>query len=83
MGILSWIVFGFVAGALAKLLMPGKDPGGCIVTVILGVVGASLGGFLATRFGLGTVTGFNMKSLGVAVVGALVILVAYRIVRRA
>ena len=46
MGILSWIVFGLIAGVIAKLLMPGRDPGGCIVTMLLGVAGAFVGGFL-------------------------------------
>jgi uncharacterized membrane protein YeaQ/YmgE (transglycosylase-associated protein family) len=51
MGILSWIVLGLVAGALAKFLMPGKDPGGCIITMILGVAGAMIGGFIGSRLG--------------------------------
>jgi uncharacterized membrane protein YeaQ/YmgE (transglycosylase-associated protein family) len=78
MGILSWIVFGLIAGALAKWIMPGRDPGGIVVTILLGIAGAMVGGFLASLFGLGTVTGFNLGSLLVAIGGALLLLLAYR-----
>jgi len=81
MGILSWIVLGLIAGALAKLIMPGKDPGGCIVTMIIGIVGAVLGGFLATQLGYGTVEGFDLRSLVIAVVGSLILLLIYRVVK--
>ena len=79
MGILSWIVFGLIAGALAKWIMPGNDPGGCLVTMILGVVGAFVGGYIGTLLGLGTVTGFDLRSFFVAVLGAIVVLVIYRL----
>lgn len=78
MGILSWIVFGLIAGALAKFIMPGDDPGGIIVTILIGIAGAVVGGFLASLLGLGTVTGFNIGSFLIAIVGALVLLFAYR-----
>ena len=52
MGILGWIVFGLVVGAIAKLLMPGRDPGGIIVTMVLGIIGALLGGFLGRALGM-------------------------------
>lgn len=78
MGILSWIIFGLIAGALAKWIMPGRDPGGCVVTILLGIAGAVVGGFLASLFGLGTVTGFNLWSFLVAVAGALLLLYGYR-----
>ncbi|HEX9732745.1 MAG TPA: GlsB/YeaQ/YmgE family stress response membrane protein [Thermoanaerobaculia bacterium] len=81
MGILSWVVLGLIAGALAKLIMPGKDPGGCIVTMIIGIVGAVLGGFLATQLGYGTVEGFDLRSLVIAVVGSLILLLIYRVVK--
>jgi len=81
MGIISWIIFGLLAGALAKFIMPGKDPGGCLVTTILGVVGAAVGGWIGTQLGFGTVTGFDFRSLGVAVLGAVVILLVYRLIR--
>ena len=78
MGILSWIVLGLIAGALAKFLMPGRDPGGFIVTILIGVAGAMLGGFVASYFGFGTVTGFDLRSLGIAIGGSFVLLLAYR-----
>ncbi|WP_337049503.1 GlsB/YeaQ/YmgE family stress response membrane protein [Serratia fonticola] len=82
MGIISWIVFGLIAGILAKWIMPGKDGGGFIMTVILGVVGAVVGGFISTKiFGMGAVDGFNLGSFVVAVVGALVVLFVYRKIR--
>ena len=80
MGILGWIVFGLVVGALAKLIMPGKDPGGIFVTIVLGIVGALLGGFLGRLIGLykeGEPAGF----IG-ALVGAIVLLWLYRRFRR-
>ena len=82
MGILSWIVFGLIAGIIAKVLMPGRDPGGMIMTCALGIVGAFIGGFLGTRLGYGTVTGFDLRSFGVAVAGALVVLIVSRLLRR-
>jgi uncharacterized membrane protein YeaQ/YmgE (transglycosylase-associated protein family) len=78
MGILSWIVFGLIAGALAKLIMPGNDPGGMIVTTVLGIVGAVIGGFVAVQLGYGDVTGFDVGSFAIAILGALVLLIGYR-----
>ena len=80
MGILTWIIVGLVAGALAKWFMPGDDPGGIIVTILLGMVGAVVGGFIATALGLGAVTGFNLWSLILAIVGTMVVLLVYRMV---
>ena len=82
MGILSWIIIGLIAGSLAKWLMPGDDPGGIIVTTLLGVGGGLLGGFIGTRLGFGDVTGLNLPSLGLAVGGAVLVLLGYRTVRR-
>lgn len=82
MGLLSWILFGLIAGLLAKLIMPGKDPGGCIVTTILGVVGAILGGFLATLLGFGGISGFDLRSLLIALLGAILLLALYRAVKK-
>lgn len=82
MGILSWIIMGLIVGALAKLLMPGKDPGGIIITILLGIAGAFLGGLVGTLLGLGTVTGFNLGSLLLAIGGAILLLVLYRAVIR-
>jgi len=78
MGILSWIVFGLIAGILAKFVLPGNDPGGLIITIILGVVGAVIGGMIATQFGYGGVTGFDLRSMMIAIGGALLLLVGYR-----
>ncbi|ABX21047.1 GlsB/YeaQ/YmgE family stress response membrane protein [Salmonella enterica] len=83
MGIIAWIVFGLIAGVIAKLLMPGRDGGGFILTCILGIVGAVVGGWLATMFGIGgSISGFNLHSFLVAVVGAIVVLVIFRFLRR-
>jgi uncharacterized membrane protein YeaQ/YmgE (transglycosylase-associated protein family) len=80
MGILGWIIFGLVVGALAKLVMPGKDPGGIFVTILLGIAGALVGGFLGRLFGLykeGEPAGF----VG-AFIGAILLLWLYRRFRR-
>ncbi len=78
MGILSWLLFGLIAGALAKWLMPGKDPGGLFVTILIGIAGAMVGGFLASLIGIGGVSGFNFGSIIIAVAGALLLLWLYR-----
>ena len=80
MGLISWIVFGLIAGAIAKFIMPGKDPGGCIVTMIIGVVGALLGGFIATALGFGGISGFDWRSLLIAIIGALLLLFIWRMI---
>ena len=83
MGILAWIVFGLIAGVIAKLIMPGRDGGGFILTCVLGIVGALVGGWLAHLFGIGgDVTGFDLRSFLVAVVGAIVVLAIFRMIRR-
>jgi len=82
MGIVSWIVLGLVAGVLAKLLMPGRDPGGIIVTTVLGVAGALVGGFIGTQLGFGNVSGFDLRSLAIAVGGAVLLLFLHRSLRR-
>ena len=82
MSILYWILLGLVAGAVAKLLMPGRDPGGCILTIVIGIVGALLGGFLATLLGFGGISGFDFRSLIIAVLGAIVLLAIFKAVRR-
>jgi uncharacterized membrane protein YeaQ/YmgE (transglycosylase-associated protein family) len=79
---LYWIVLGLVAGALAKFLVPGRDPSGCIITILLGIAGAFIGGWLGTVFGWGRITQgtFNVRSVGIATVGAAVLLVIGRLV---
>ncbi len=81
---LYWILLGLVAGTLAKFLVPGRDPSGCIVTIILGIVGAFIGGFAGTRFGWGTVSAgnFDFRSIALATLGAIVLLLLGRLVRR-
>ena len=79
-GWIAWIIIGGLAGAIAKLLMPGKDPGGCIVTVVLGVLGAVLAGFLGQQLGL-TSTSNGAGFIG-AIVGAFIILLVYRLIAR-
>jgi uncharacterized membrane protein YeaQ/YmgE (transglycosylase-associated protein family) len=81
MGILSWILFGLIAGSIAKFLMPGRDPTGCVVTILLGIVGAFVGGWIGTALGFGTVAQFDLRSLGIAILGSLVVLMIYRLVR--
>jgi uncharacterized membrane protein YeaQ/YmgE (transglycosylase-associated protein family) len=76
--ILGWIVFGLIVGVLAKLLMPGRDPGGFIITMLLGIVGAVLGGFIGRAFGMygpGQSAGWLMS-----IAGAVVVLAIYRMV---
>jgi uncharacterized membrane protein YeaQ/YmgE (transglycosylase-associated protein family) len=81
MGVISWLVFGLIAGVLAKIIMPGRDPGGLILTVVLGVVGAMLGGWIGTQLGWGTIDEFGMRSMGLAVAGAIILLAGYRMVK--
>lgn len=82
MGMFAWIVLGLVAGALAKWLMPGKDGGGWIVTMALGIAGAFVGGYLGSMLGLGGATdGLNLGSIATATAGALVLLFLYKLLK--
>ena len=79
-GWIAWIIIGGLAGAIAKLLMPGKDPGGCIITVLLGILGALLAGFVGQALGLeSTMNGAGFIG---AIVGAFLILLAYRLIMK-
>lgn len=82
MGILSWIVVGLIAGILAKWIMPGNQNAGIIVTTLLGIVGGLLGGYIMSLIGGIGVTGFNVQTLIVATLGALVVLFLYSLVRK-
>lgn len=82
MGIIAWIFLGLIAGALAKFIMPGKDPGGFIVTILIGIVGGVLGGFLGTFIGLGKIESFDLGGILIATLGAILLLIIYRIVRK-
>lgn len=77
-GIIGWIVVGLIAGALAKWIMPGKDPGGIIVTILIGIAGGLLGGFIGTKIGLG---GGNIINILLATAGAVILLWIYRLVK--
>lgn len=79
-GLISWIFLGLVAGLVAKFLLPGRDPGGCIVTTLIGIAGALLGGFLATQLGYGGIARFDLYGFIVAVLGAVILLLLYRLV---
>jgi uncharacterized membrane protein YeaQ/YmgE (transglycosylase-associated protein family) len=80
MNIITWIVFGLIAGAVAKVLMPGKDPGGWIVTILLGVAGAVVGGWIGSAlWGSAGVTGFNFRSFVLAIFGSIILLGIYRL----
>lgn len=83
MGILSWIVLGLIAGVLAKWLLPGKDPGGFIITILLGVGGAFVGGWVGTQLGIASFNGFTIQGILVATLGAVLLLVVYRLLRKA
>ncbi|WP_027961284.1 GlsB/YeaQ/YmgE family stress response membrane protein [Halomonas halodenitrificans] len=82
MGILAWILFGLIAGVLAKWIMPGRDPGGIIVTILIGIGGAFVGGWLGSMVGMGSMGDFSLGSFITAILGAIVLLGAYRMIRK-
>jgi uncharacterized membrane protein YeaQ/YmgE (transglycosylase-associated protein family) len=82
MGIISWIFLGLVAGALAKFIIPGKDPGGIFVTILIGIVGGVVGGFLGTFIGLGKIQSFDLGGIFIATLGAIVLLIVWRFLRK-
>lgn len=82
MGVISWILLGLVAGALARFIMPGRDPGGCFMTILIGIAGAVAGGFLGQFVGLGKIESFDLGGIFIATAGALVLLIAYRFLRK-
>ncbi|MDQ3697920.1 MAG: GlsB/YeaQ/YmgE family stress response membrane protein [Gemmatimonadota bacterium] len=81
---LYWILLGLLAGGLAKFFVPGRDPPGCIVTILLGLAGAMLGGWIGTRLGWGTVEAgeLNLRSIAIATFGAILVLLLGRLVLR-
>ena len=80
MGILAWIVVGLIAGVIAKAITPGDDPGGIIVTLLLGIAGAIVGGFLSIALALGNgVDNFDLGTIVLAIVGAVLLLLGYRL----
>ena len=82
MGLIMWMVLGLVVGVLAKWIMPGKDPGGIIITTLIGIAGAVVGGWIGTFIGFGKVSGFDFRSLVIAVGGAVLLLFIYRKVKK-
>lgn len=82
MGLLSWVVLGLIAGALAKWVMPGKDPGGLVITTLLGIGGAFVGGFLGSFVGMGGVDSFSFGSIFTAMIGALALLYLHRLLHK-
>ncbi|MDQ4001399.1 MAG: GlsB/YeaQ/YmgE family stress response membrane protein [Actinomycetota bacterium] len=82
MGLISWIVVGLIAGLLARWIMPGSEPGGFIVTCILGMAGAAVGGFAVSILGGTGATGFNVWSILVATLGAVLLLFLYNLITR-
>ena len=82
MSIIVWILLGLIAGALAKFIVPGRDPGGLIMTIAIGIAGALVGGFISTRLGYGAVDRFDLRNILIAVGGAIVLLFVFRLIRR-
>ena len=82
MGILSWVILGLIVGIIAKFFMPGRDPGGIFITIILGIAGAFVGGFIGSALGLGNVSGFDIRSLLTAVGGSILLLIIYRAIKK-
>ncbi|HEY5816060.1 MAG TPA: GlsB/YeaQ/YmgE family stress response membrane protein [Solirubrobacterales bacterium] len=81
MGIIGWIVLGLLAGAIAKLIMPGEDPGGLIVTTLIGIAGALLGGFIASALDIGDIDEFfDVGTWLIAIAGSLLLLFIYRLI---
>ena len=80
MSLLAWIILGLIAGLVAKALVPGRDPGGCIITILVGIAGALVGGWLSTLLGFGGLAGGpDLRNLVIAVLGAIVLLVLWRL----
>ncbi|GGK72138.1 GlsB/YeaQ/YmgE family stress response membrane protein [Amphritea balenae] len=77
MGFLAWIILGLIAGMLAKMLMPGKDGGGFVLTTLLGIAGAFVGGFIGSLVGFGGADGLNIGSIITATIGAFLLLFVY------
>ena len=82
MGIISWIIMGLIVGYLAKFFMPTKGPRGIIITILIGIGGAIIGGIIGTYLSVGTVTGFNMVSFLLAIGGAVLLLFVYHQIKK-
>src|SRR6201985_3696285 len=75
-------IIGLIVGALAKFIMPGKDPGGIFITILIGIAGAIVGGFLGSFIGLGKVESFDLGGIFIATIGAIILLIVYRLLRK-
>jgi uncharacterized membrane protein YeaQ/YmgE (transglycosylase-associated protein family) len=82
MGILAWIVFGLLAGLIAKFILPERAPGGILTTIVLGIVGAIVGGYIGSLMGFGDLSGFDFRSMALAVGGALLLLIVWGFIAR-
>ena len=82
MGILSWILLGLIAGAIAKAIHAGPDPGGWVITILLGIAGAFVGGLIGSLIGWGAVDSFSIKNLILAVGGSILLLWLYRMMKK-
>lgn len=82
MEISSWIIMGLIVGFLARFIMPGRDSMGFIVTILIGIAGAFVGGLIGTYLGFGKVTGFNGESLLLAFGGSILLLILYRFIKK-
>jgi uncharacterized membrane protein YeaQ/YmgE (transglycosylase-associated protein family) len=82
MGILLWVVFGLIAGAIARWLMPSNAPGGIVLTIVLGIVGAIVGGYVGVLLGFGDISGFDIRSMLLAVGGGVLVLFIYGLLTR-
>jgi uncharacterized membrane protein YeaQ/YmgE (transglycosylase-associated protein family) len=86
MGLLSWLVLGLIAGLVAQLIVPGPSRGGCtglIVTIVVGLAGAVVGGFIGVQLGWGTVDSLDLRSIGLAIIGAILVLLVLQALRGA
>ncbi|MDX1969807.1 MAG: GlsB/YeaQ/YmgE family stress response membrane protein [Planctomycetaceae bacterium] len=81
MGIIGWILMGLLAGWLAKMFLPGRQPGGLLVTMIIGIVGSAIGGWIGQQLGWGGPSGFDLGSIALSVVGAMVFLMILGAIR--
>lgn len=82
MGILSWIILGLIAGAVAKAILPGRANSGCIVTIIIGILGAVVGGWIGSELGWGKVDEFSLRTLLMSILGSVIILSVYALLRK-
>jgi uncharacterized membrane protein YeaQ/YmgE (transglycosylase-associated protein family) len=81
MNIIMWILVGLIGGALAKFLLPGNDPGGILLTIVLGIAGALLGGFLSVALGIGNgIDDFDLGTIVLSIVGSILLLLGYRLI---